>query len=287
MMPDTLILSAPAKLNLFLHILGRRNDGYHELQTLFQLLDIGDVITLRASDKPYILLANDVLNIAPEDNLAVRAAHLLRDTTRSKRGCHIQIDKKLPIGAGLGGGSSDAATTLVGLNALWNCNLCTAELAALGARLGADVPVFVYGYSALGEGIGERLRPITLPTPWYLVVTPPVQISTAEIFSHPELTRNSPPLKMCALDVELFKSADAFRNDCQSIVEQLYNEVSEALEWLKSYAKPHMTGTGASVYCSFESQSVAERILGQVPSEWQAFVSRGVNRSPLFQQLSK
>ena len=286
-MLDTLTLSAPAKLNLFLRIIGRRDDGYHQLQTLFQLLDSGDVITLQRRDDDQITLAADRLDIPLKDNLALRAAQRLRQATGVKQGCSIDIEKRLPMGAGLGGGSSDAATTLVGLNALWNCQLSSIQLAAIGADLGADIPAFVHGNSALGQGIGERLRPITLPTQWYLVVTPPVQVSTAEIFSHPELTRNSPPIKMCALDEERIALCMAFKNDCQALVEELYTEVRVVVEWLKRHATPQMSGTGASVFCCFDSRDCAEKVLQQVPPEWPAFVARGVNRSPVFHQLKQ
>ena len=185
------------------------------------------------------------------------------------------------MGAGLGGGSSNAATSLVALNALWECGLATDVLAELGKKLGADVPVFIYGQSAFAEGIGEILTPMELPKKWFLVVTPDCQVSTEEIFSHPQLTRNSSPIKIRAL------SGEQYRNDCQSVVLKLYPAVQQVLEWMENFAAPLMTGTGASVFCSFDNHLEAAKVFSQVPKQWQAFVAKGVNRSPLHQQMRK
>ncbi len=284
---NSLCLSAPAKLNLFLHITGRREDGYHLLQTLFQLLDYDDTVELEVRDDAQIVLSHPMQGIPSEENLVVRAAKALRAATGCTDGCRITLHKNLPIGAGLGGGSSDAATTLVGLNRLWGCRLSLVELAQIGVQLGADIPVFVHGQTAWGEGIGEQLSPMTLPSLWYLVVMPNVAISTRQIFSHPELTRNSPPLKICALEkVGILRGAE-HKNDCQALVEQLYGDVREVVEWLRSYANPMMTGTGSAIFCAFKHRKHAETILKKVPPVWKAFIAKGVNRSRLHEQVSK
>ena len=272
-------LPSPAKLNLFLHITGRRDNGYHELQTIFQLLDYGDNLTFNSNSSGKITISPQIEGVAAENNLIVRAAKLLQAKTGCTSGCNIVLEKKIPMGAGLGGGSSNAATALVGLNHLWQCDLEPDTLAELGAALGADVPVFVHGNSAFAEGIGELLTPLDIPEQWYLVITPDVHISTAEIFSNPQLTRNSPPIKIRAL------SGEQYRNDCQSVVEKLYPAVKQVLDWAKDYSNPLMTGTGASVFCSFDSQVRAQEALNLVPKQWNAFIARGENRSSLHQQL--
>ena len=272
-------LPSPAKLNLFLHITGRREDGYHNLQTVFQLLDYGDSLTFTPNNSGKITISPNLDGVIAKDNLIVRAAKLLQQKTNCTQGCDIQIDKKIPMGAGLGGGSSNAATTLVGLNTLWQCGLAPETLADMGRELGADVPVFVHGNSAFAEGIGEQLTPQEIPEQWYLVVTPNVHVSTAEIFSNPQLTRNTSPIKIRAL------SGEQYRNDCQAVVEKLYPAVKQALEWIKDYNSPLMTGTGASVFCSFDNQAEAVKALELVPKQWNGFVARGVNRSSLHQQL--
>ena len=272
-------LPSPAKINLFLHILGRREDGYHNLQTLFQLLDYGDQITFTATKSPQITLTDQLEGVAPQDNLIIRAATILQQATNCQWGCEIQLHKNLPMGAGLGGGSSNAATTLVGLNYLWQSNLTTDQLAAMGRQLGADVPVFVRGQSAFAEGIGEQLTPIELDQPWYLVVTPNIKVPTGEIFSHSELTRNSQAIKIRAL------SGMQYRNDCQSVVEKLYPEVKQLLDWLQRYKNPLMTGTGASVFCRFDSAIEAQQAQNEIPKQWDSFVARGINQSPLQKQL--
>ena len=278
-MMSSITLSAPPKINLFLHITGRRDDGYHNLQTLFQLLDGGDQLTFTLTDNPAIRLSPQINGVDEADNLIVRAAKILQDKTNCSQGCSIVLDKKLPMGAGLGGGSSNAATTLLALNALWHCDLPISELAEMGAKLGADVPVFVQGYSAFAEGIGDRLTAFDIAECWYLIITPACSVPTAEIFSHPQLTRHSPPIKIRAL------SEEQYRNDCQAIVEHLYPQVKEAVEWLTNHGKPMMTGTGASVFCRCASEAEANKVLAEVPQHWSAFVARGVNRSQVHQQL--
>jgi 4-diphosphocytidyl-2-C-methyl-D-erythritol kinase len=272
-------LPSPAKLNLFLHILDRREDGYHNLQTLFQLLDYGDQLSFSINKQPEINIISDLKDVKPQDNLVFKAARALQQATNCSWGCEIQLAKKIPMGAGLGGGSSNAATTLVGLNSLWQCNLSHDQLAEIGSDLGADIPVFVKGLSAFAEGIGDKLTPISLNPIWYLVVTPKIKVSTEQIFCHSELTRNAPAIKIRALSEELY------RNDCQSVVETLYPEVKQVSDWLKRYGNPLMTGTGASVYCRFDSQQEAKKAQQTVPNSWSSFVAKGINQSPLHKQL--
>ena len=277
----SITLPAPAKLNLFLRITGRRADGYHNLQTLFQLLDYGDQLKITACKNPNILLTSSLDNIPAEENLIVRAARALQEATNCSWGCEIQLDKKLPMGAGLGGGSSNAATTLVGLNLLWQCGLTQEQLAVIGRQLGADVPVFIAGNSAFAEGIGDQLTPVELPKNWYLVVTPHIKVATEEIFSHPQLTRNSPPIKIRAL------LEAQYRNDCQPVVEAMYPQVKEVLQWLQRFPNPLMTGTGASAFCRFDDELSAKQALAEVPQQWSAFIARGVNISSLHKQMEK
>jgi 4-diphosphocytidyl-2-C-methyl-D-erythritol kinase len=275
----SITLPSPAKINLFLHILNRREDGYHNLQTLFQLLDYSDQLSFTANKDPEINIISHLEGVKPEDNLVYRAAKALQEATGCQWGCDIELDKKIPMGAGLGGGSSNAATTLVGLNYLWQCGLTADELANIGCKLGADVPVFIHGMTAFAEGIGEHLTPVERQQNWYLIITPKINISTKEIFSHSELTRNAPAIKIRAL------SKVQYRNDCQSVVEALYPQVKQAIDWLKPFGKPLMTGTGASVYCPFNSGEEANQVLKQVPDSWNSFVAQGINKSPLHKQL--
>ena len=272
--PVTLL--SPAKLNLFLHILGRRPDGYHRLQTLFQLLDWGDTLRFEVNESGAVSLEGGAPNIPVEDNLIVRAARLLR---RGSLGAHITLVKRIPTGGGLGGGSSNAATTLLALNQLWELGLSRTELMQLGRGLGADVPVFVGGRTAWAEGVGEILTPVDLPPAWYLVITPACHVSTAEIFSHQELTRNTSPIKIAAF----FEGTS--RNDCQDLVRRLYHEVDKALIWLAKFGEARLTGTGASVFASFGSRADAETALRQMPGAWQGIVAGGLNESPVLTAL--
>lgn len=267
---------APAKLNLFLHILRRREDGYHELQTLFQLLDVGDTLRFAAAPRGELQLhlsANSTGQVVPlADNLILKAAHLLRDHIgNSQLGAEIQLEKQLPMGGGLGGGSSDAATTLLALNQLWELDLTRQELQALGLQLGADVPVFISGKSAWGEGVGENLEPVELPTRWYLVITPNCLVSTAQIFGHENLTRNTRAIKMADF------LAGGSRNDCESVTRNLYPEVDAALNWLSKYGPARMTGTGASVFADFPEEEPAKAALSALPDCWRGFVAKGIN----------
>lgn len=268
-------LPAPVKLNLWLHITGRRSDGYHELETLFQLLDWGDQLTFTCNQSGHIGLAEPLAGVADRDNLILRAAAALRPFAPAQAGCTIALDKRAPMGGGLGGGSSDAATALVGLNALWQCGRSSAQLSAIGATLGADVPLFIEGRSAFATGIGERLTAVTIEPRWYLVITPNCHVDTGEIFSHPELTRDSPASKIRALSTALG------RNDCQAVVEQRHPEVAEARHWLDQHSPALMTGTGASVFAAFCDRQTAVEIAAAVPKQWRAFVAPGVNESPL------
>lgn len=267
---------APGKLNLFLHITGRRADGYHLLQTVFQFIDRCDWLYFDVRDDGVIQRITDVPGVPPEHDLTVRAARLLREVSDLALGVDIRIEKHLPMGGGLGGGSSDAATTLVALNKLWGLNLPVERLAALGLQLGADVPVFVLGHAAWAEGVGEQLTPVDLKEPWYLVVAPPCHVSTAKIFSAPELTRNLPAIKISG-----FLSGEAI-NVCEPVVCKHHPQVAEALRWLSQFGQARMTGTGACVFVSFEDEETARRALEHLPPAWQGFVAKGMNQSPLF-----
>ena len=267
---------APAKLNLFLHILGRRSDGYHQIQTLFQLLDKGDTLqfeSLRGGELQLEVSSNTTGHSLPvENNLILKAARLLRTHAGTPTlGARISVDKHIPMGGGLGGGSSNAATTLIALNRYWQLNLSQTELKALGLQLGADVPLFIDGKSAWGEGVGEKLQAVTLPPRWFLVATPDCTVSTAEIFNHENLTRNSPAIKMADF------LAGGARNDCESITCDLYPEVEQALTWLTQFGQARMTGTGASVFADFTAETKANAALSQLPARWQGFVARGLN----------
>jgi 4-diphosphocytidyl-2-C-methyl-D-erythritol kinase len=269
-----LTVPAPAKLNLFLHVTGRRADGYHTLQTLFRLLDHGDLLHFQPRPDGHIELSPLLPGVPAEANLIVRAARRLQQHTGCGAGADIRLDKRLPMGGGIGGGSSDAATTLLALNQLWRLGLSLEELAAIGVGLGADVPVFVAGRSAWAEGIGERLTPFDLPPRHYLVVVPPCHVSTAEIFSCEALTRNTSPIRMAAFH------GQAGRNDCEPVVRKLYPQVAHALDWLEQFAPPRMTGTGACVFAEFDDRDAAERLLKQLPGNYGGFVAKGVNHSP-------
>jgi len=273
------IWPAPAKLNLFLHITARRADGYHELQTVFQLLDYGDELEFTVGDSGGIDLNTSLTGVADAQNLVVRAARLLQRHTGCRQGANITLRKRLPLGGGLGGGSSDAATTLMALNRLWRINLPTAELAALGLQLGADVPVFIQGLSAWAEGVGEQLFPVSLPEAWYLVIAPPVTVSTAVVFSDPELTRDSAPITIADF------LSGARHNDCQPVARDRYPEIGQVIDWLDNFSKARMTGTGACVFARFDEREQAERVRRQLPADWQGFVARGVNRSPVLERL--
>lgn len=269
-----LTLPAPAKLNLFLHITGRRADGYHNLQTLFQFVDYGDELAFRVRTDNELSLTPEIEGVAAEDNLIIRAARLLQKTSDSPLGADIRLTKILPMGGGLGGGSSDAATTLLALNHLWKLGLSLDELAELGLSLGADVPVFVRGQAAFAEGVGEQLTPVPeLDEPWYLIVCPQVHVNTGKIFQHEGLTRDTDPINIrTAL-------RQGGRNDCQQVVTMLYPEVGNALNLLNKFSFAKMTGTGACIFSSFGSETEARQVSDQLPAEYVAFVAKGTNLS--------
>lgn len=270
---------APAKLNLFLHIVGRRADGYHLLQTVFQFLSVGDELAFALRDDGRVQRLGEVPGVAPEADLVVRAARVLQQHASIHQGVDIHVSKRLPMGGGLGGGSSDAATTLVALNQLWGIGYSDERLAELGLRLGADVPVFVRGQAAWAEGVGEELTPIELPEPWFLVVVPPCQVPTPEVFADPELTRNAPVIK-----IRRFLSGQGV-NVCEPVVRRRYPIVGEALDWLGQFAPARMSGTGASIFAAFDDEASARTVLEKVPHGWRGFVARGLNESPLRARL--
>lgn len=278
---------SPGKLNLFLSITGRRDDGYHNLQTLFQFLDYGDEMTFVADQHAHIRLVNDIENVRCEDNLIYRAALRLKAQAIADKRCEatvgvtIGIDKKLPMGGGLGGGSSNAATTLIALNQLWQLNYSLTQLADLGLALGADVPIFVHGYAALAEGIGEQLTPVQPEEKWYLVAHPGVSIPTPVIFNDPDLTRDSPVRSA----EQLMHSP--WSNDCEAIARKRFRKVDELLNWLLEYAPSRLTGTGACVFAEFDSEAAARHVLTLTPPWMTCFVAKGANISPLHQRLSE
>jgi len=271
---------APAKLNLMLHVVGRRPDGYHELQTVFQLIDLRDAIDIAVREDGLISRPSGPAGVSEDQDLVVRAARALKEATGTRLGARISVIKKIPLGGGLGGGSSDAATTLVALNQMWKAGLNSAQLAAIGAKLGADVPVFVAGRSAWAEGIGEKLTPVQLgKDSWYLVIFPGVLVPTASVFQAPELTRNSPPTTMRGF------LETGGRNDCEAVVRARFPAVAESLDWLARHGAARLTGTGSCVFAKFSRVEDAERVAARVPDEWRAFVARGLDQSPLWEEL--
>jgi 4-diphosphocytidyl-2-C-methyl-D-erythritol kinase len=270
---------APAKLNLFLHVTGRRPDGYHELQTLFQLIDLSDRVSLTVTDDGRIERPAGPAGVDPDSDLTVRAARALQAATGCRAGASIRIAKRIPMGGGLGGGSSDAATVLLALNHLWGCGLPVDELARLGLPLGADVPVFVRGSSAWAEGVGEQLVPVELPERWYVVIHPGVAVPTRDVFQSPELTRNTPVITIRALFGP--EGSSGSRNDCEPVVRARYPEVADALSWLGNFAPARLTGTGSCIFAAFGSAIDAERVAARAPDRWRAFVARGLNVSPV------
>lgn len=277
----TLSLPAPAKLNLFLHITGRRADGYHLLQTLFQFLDHGDTLHFTPREDGQIRLLTELPGVAAEDNLILRAARRLQQISGTRLGADIVLDKRLPMGGGIGGGSSDAATTLVGLDHLWQTDLGEDRLAALGLELGADVPVFVRGRAAWAEGVGEQLTPVEVDEPWYLVVVPPCHVSTAEIFSDERLTRDTTPITLTA-----FREHGG-RNDCLPVVTARYPEIRNTLILLNKFCEAKMTGTGSCLFGAFPNEREADKVRARLPATLQAFVAKGCNTSPLHALLNK
>jgi 4-diphosphocytidyl-2-C-methyl-D-erythritol kinase len=275
-----LTLLSPAKLNLFLHITGRRADGYHNLQTLFQLLDYGDTLTFVPNTENKLTLDPEIPGVAFEQNLIIKAARALEPFKPARAGVDIRLEKRLPMGGGIGGGSSNAATTLVALNHLWGCNLSKGQLQAIGLKLGADVPVFINAQTAWAEGVGEQLLPVKTPAKWFLVAQPDCHVSTAEIFSHKDLTRDTSAIKVAAF---LERGG---KNDCEALVKTLYPAVNEAITWLQKFDRnAKMTGTGACVFASFDSAEKAQHVQAQLPKNLPGFVAQGVNQSPLYKLL--
>lgn len=274
-LPAPVAVLSPAKLNLMLHITGRRSDGYHELQTLFQLLNIGDPMVFTPSADITDVQLHDNVGIEPQQNLVWRAADLLRSYRQRTFGIRIELDKIMPMGGGLGGGSSNAATTLLAVNALWQCGLTLDTLAELGRQLGADVPVFVRGYSAWAEGVGEQLTPVTLPQHWFVVAYPDIHVSTADIFNSPGLTRNS---QKTTIRTAL---AGEGRNDCEATVRQLYPRIAEMLDTMATLGPARLTGTGACGFISFNTEAAAQHAAQVLAAEYAVFVAQGINRSPV------
>jgi 4-diphosphocytidyl-2-C-methyl-D-erythritol kinase len=275
-----MVWPAPAKLNLMLHITGQRADGYHELQTVFQFLDYGDELRFEPRQDGKICRVLGLDSVPADEDLVVRAAKTLQQVSGCQLGVDIHLNKRLPMGAGLGGGSSDAATTLHALNRLWNLGLEQQQLADIGLKLGADVPVFVHGFAAFAEGVGEHLVPVEIEQPWYLVITPHVHVSTAEIFQDLELTRDCPTIKIRDLP------ASGWDNVCLPVVMKHYPQVAVALEELGQYAEVRMSGTGSSIFAAFDSETEAQAVRSKLPGEWSGFVARGLNESPLIQLLN-
>lgn len=285
-MSTSITLPSPAKINLFLHIVGRRPDGYHELQTIFQFLDYGDDITFTLTpEQPGVRMAESVAGVPDEDNLIIQAARALEArATEALPGVTIKLFKRLPMGGGLGGGSSNAATTLLALNYLWQLKLSVDELAEIGLGLGADVPVFVRGHSAFGEGVGEKLTPVNPPEDWFVVLKPACDINTGKIFSEEGLTRDTPKIKIAPA---FEGDASRYRNDCEDVVRKLYPEVNQSLEWLSQFGPARLTGTGACIFGRFPTESAARIIWESKPSGITGFVAKGVNISPLHQKLTE
>ncbi|WP_313202009.1 4-(cytidine 5'-diphospho)-2-C-methyl-D-erythritol kinase [Pseudomonas sp.] len=275
----TLTLPAPAKLNLWLHIIGRRPDGYHELETVFQFLDHGDELSFAVREDGVIRLHTEIDAVPHDSNLIVRAARKLQEQSGTRLGADIWLTKVLPMGGGIGGGSSDAATTLLALAHLWQLDWDEDRLAALGLSLGADVPVFVRGHAAFAQGVGEQLTPVDPEEPWYVVLVPQVSVSTVEIFSHPQLTRDSLPLKMRPVP------KGNSRNDCQPVVEQNYPEVRNALNSLGKFTEARLTGTGSCVFGAFPSKAEADKVLALLSATQTGFVAKGSNISMLHRKL--
>jgi 4-diphosphocytidyl-2-C-methyl-D-erythritol kinase len=272
---------APAKLNLFLHVVGRRADGYHLLQSVFTLIDRCDRIRVRVREDGGIRRVSDLAGVAPDEDLVVRAARLLQEASGTPLGADIEVEKAIPMGGGLGGGSSDAATVLVVLDRLWGTGFGAGALGELASTLGADVPFFLFGQAAWVEGIGERLQPVELPQRWYLVLAPPVAVPTREIFAAPELTRDTEALKMEDFSAQAPAGQARFRNDLEAVVIKRYPQVGSYLEWLRQHGDARMTGSGACVFAEFESREAAQRVMDRLPATMKGFVAKGLEQHPL------
>ncbi len=271
---------APAKLNLFLHITGRRADGYHLLQTVFQFIQLEDEIDFTILQEDLVTRSSDMPGVDAEDDLVVRAARKLKEKTGCKLGVDINVKKRIPDGGGLGGGSSDAATTLVALNELWGTGLAAEELASIGLSLGADVPVFIYAHAAWAEGVGENFTSIEPEESWYLVIHPGCSVATKTIFNEADLTRNTP-----AITIRDFLEGGGI-NDCEFVVRKHYIEVAKALDWLGKFAPTKLTGTGACLFAPFSDEQEAIAVKEKLPKEWQGYVVKGMNKSPLLERMT-
>lgn len=273
--------AAPAKLNLFLHLTGRRADGYHLLQSVFQLIDKGDVLHFAVRDDEVIHRSTELAGVPAESDLVVRAARLLQAEAKKQGkivGAEIAVEKNLPMGGGLGGGSSDAATTLLALNHLWQTGLTRAELMALGLQLGADVPFFLFGQNAFAEGIGEDLVAVETPDRWFIVIEPGVSVPTQRIFSSTELTRDTKPVKIS----DFSGAKESFgKNDLQVVAANLFPPIADAIKWLQQYGDARMTGSGACVFCPFKDEQQAEAVLATVPLQWKAWKAKAIAHHPL------
>ncbi len=274
---------APAKLNLFLHVIGRRPDGYHELQTVFRLIEAADRIGIVVRNDGVIRRVNELAAVPADTDLVVRAARLLQRETGSSLGADLTVEKHLPLGGGLGGGSSDAATTLIALNKRWGTGLRRGDLQRLALELGADVPVFVFGRNAFGEGVGERLQPLQLPSEWYVVLVPPVAVSTPAVFAQPDLTRNTDAIRIAAFSTGWREWRVAFggRNDLEPVVRRMHPEVARSLDWLSGFGDARMSGSGACVFCGFDTERAAREVLARKPADSAGFVARGLEEHPL------
>ena len=270
---------APAKLNLFLHITGQRQDGYHLLQTVFQFIQLIDVIDFTILESGLVRRSSTSLKIDERDDLVIKAAQKIKKRSGSKLGVDISVKKNIPIGGGLGGGSSDAATTLVALNELWQTGLSIDELSEIGLSLGADIPFFINGNAAWAEGVGDKLTPINLDECFYLVIYPGCSISTKSVFEASDLTRNTPRITIR----DFYKGR--VKNDCESYIRNHYSNVAEALDWLEGYAPSKLTGTGACLFAQFSDEKKANKVKNKLPEKWQGFVTKGINKSPLLERL--
>ena len=270
---------APAKLNLFLHITGQRDDGYHLLQTVFQFIQLQDEIDFTILDSNDIRRSSVMPGVDAEDDLVIRAARLLKEKTGCRLGVDINVTKRIPAGGGLGGGSSDAATSLVALNELWKTGLSTEELAKMGLSLGADVPIFIHAHASWAEGVGENFTPVEPKESWYLLIHPGCSVATAEVFNADDLTRNTP-----AITIRDFLERGGI-NDCENVVRNRYQEVAKALDWLAEFASAKLTGTGACIFAAFADEQQAKTVAQQVPASWQGYVVKGMNTSPLLERL--
>jgi len=280
MFSDSIRWPAPAKLNLFLYITSQRADGYHELQTLFQFIDRCDYLTIEANDSGIITISPELVDVPLESNLIYKAAMLLKTYSNCPFGAHIQLEKNLPMGGGLGGGSSDAATTLVALNHHWNLKLSDQVLSDLGVTLGADVPIFIHGKAAIAEGVGEKLTSVQPIQPYYLIAVPSCHISTPSVFKNPYLKRDTKKLPHEQL------MNNKWQNDCQPCVKKMYPEVAKTIDWLLEYAPTQMTGTGACVFSTFDHANSAELLAEQTPEWLNCFTTKGLNISPLREMLT-